>query len=167
MMKFVSEIVKRLWKKEKMLVTSIFSFSHKIFKKSFSCSLIFTFPKPSSVPAFNPILGSLYYQPFPKCQILDSSKRKEFAGNNFKFDENSKTFSEQVENTVGKGAISPFYPQCFQRLQTRKIQGLFGKMFNKPSFLRGEKEKLLVTSISPFPQCFLPIWITFCHFRPI
>ena len=31
--------------------------------------------------------------PFPKRQILDSSKLKEFADDNFKFDENSREFS--------------------------------------------------------------------------
>ena len=29
-----------------------------------------------------------------------------FADNNFKFDENGKKFSKQVENTVGKGEIA-------------------------------------------------------------
>ena len=50
---------------------------------------------------------------------------------------------------------------------------------NKPWFLHvcnstsllktlWEKDKLLVTSNSSFfPPCFLPIWITFCHFRQI
>ena len=33
---------------------------------------------------------------------LDSSKLKEFADNNFKFDENDRKLSEQVKNTVGK-----------------------------------------------------------------
>ena len=28
---------------------------------------------------------------------------KEFAGDNFKFDENGRKLSKQVENTVGKG----------------------------------------------------------------
>ena len=36
-------------------------------------------------------------------QILYSSKLKEFADNNFKFDENGRKLSRQVENTVGKG----------------------------------------------------------------
>ena len=31
---------------------------------------------------------------------------KGFAGDNFKFDENSRKFSKQVENTVGKGEIA-------------------------------------------------------------
>ena len=72
----------------------------------------------------------------PKQQILDSSKRKEFADDNFKFDENSREFSKQVENTVGKGEIARYeqfliYPQCFQKtyaagLHVKKKQGLFG-----------------------------------------
>ena len=37
-------------------------------------------------------------------QILDSSK--EFADDNFKFDENGRKFSKRVENTVGKGDIA-------------------------------------------------------------
>ena len=38
--------------------------------------------------------------PFPKRQILDSSKLKEFADNNFRFDGNGRKFSKRVENTV-------------------------------------------------------------------
>ena len=53
-------------------------------------------------------------------QILDSSKLKEFAYDNLKFDENGRKLSKQVENTVGKGEIAfyeqfPFLPQCFQK----------------------------------------------------
>ena len=33
-------------------------------------------------------------EPFPKRQILDSSKPKEFADDNFKFDENGRDFSK-------------------------------------------------------------------------
>ena len=40
---------------------------------------------------------------FPKQQILDASKLKAFADDNFKFDENGRKFSKRVENTVGKG----------------------------------------------------------------
>ena len=58
---------------------------------------------------------------FPKQQILDSSKLKEFADNNFEFDENGEKFSKRVENTVRKGEIAHseqflFFPQCFQDL---------------------------------------------------
>ena len=50
----------------------------------------------------------LIFPPFPIRQILYSSKLREFADDNFKFDENGRKLSEQVENTVGKGEISPF-----------------------------------------------------------
>ena len=60
--------------------------------------------------------------PFPN-QILDSSKLKAFADNNFKFDENDKKFSKWVENTVGKGEIACYkqfllFPRCFQKTCT-------------------------------------------------
>ena len=41
-------------------------------------------------------------------QILDSSKLKEFADNNFKFDKNGRKLSNRVENTVGKGEIARY-----------------------------------------------------------
>ena len=46
------------------------------------------------------------FQPFPKRQILDSSKLKEFADGNFETNENDRKFSKRVENTVGKGGIA-------------------------------------------------------------
>ena len=39
-------------------------------------------------------------------QSLDSSNLKEFADDNFKFDENGSKLSKWVENTVGKGEIA-------------------------------------------------------------
>ena len=39
-------------------------------------------------------------EPFPKRQILDSSKLKDFADDNFNLDENGRKFSKRVENTV-------------------------------------------------------------------
>ena len=53
--------------------------------------------------------------------MLDSSKLKEFADNNFKFDENSEKLPKQIENTRGKGEIAHYeqfllFPQCFQRI---------------------------------------------------
>ena len=58
--------------------------------------------------------------PLPDDKILDWSKLKQFADNNFKFDENSRKFSKPVENTVGKGEIARYeqfllFPQCFQK----------------------------------------------------
>ena len=60
---------------------------------------------------------------FPNDKISDSSKLKEFADDNFEFDENGCTFSKRVENTVGKGEIARYeqfllFPQCFQRTFT-------------------------------------------------
>ena len=76
-------------------------------------------------------------QPFPKLQILDSSKRKEVADDNFKFDENGRKFSKQVENIEGKEEIARYEQfllsySVFKRLvlQTRKSQDLFGKGLN-------------------------------------
>ena len=56
-------------------------------------------------------------------QILLSSKRKEVADDNFKFDENGRKFSKWVENTVGKGEIAHneqflLFAQCFQKTST-------------------------------------------------
>ena len=50
-------------------------------------------------------------------------KAKEFADDNFKFDENGRKFSEWVENTVEKGEIALheqvlLLPQCFQKTCT-------------------------------------------------
>ena len=52
--------------------------------------------------------------------MLDSSKLKEFADNNFKFDENGRKLSKGVENTVEKGEIARYeqfflFPQCLQK----------------------------------------------------
>ena len=61
-----------------------------------------------------------FFKLFPKRQILHSSKLKEFADNNSNFDENGRTFSKQVENTVEKREITRYeqfllFPQCFQK----------------------------------------------------
>ena len=58
--------------------------------------------------------------PLPDDKFLDSSKVKEFAGNNLKFDKNIRKLSKWVENTVGKGEIARYeqfllFPQCFQK----------------------------------------------------
>ena len=63
---------------------------------------------------------NFYVNPITRRQILDSSELKEFANDNFKFDENGRKLSKWVENTVGKGeiahlqAISPF-PTAFSK----------------------------------------------------
>ena len=62
----------------------------------------------------------MFINPLPDDKILDSSKLKEFADNNFKFVKNGRKLSKQVENTVGKGEIACYeqfllFPQCFQK----------------------------------------------------
>ena len=52
--------------------------------------------------------------------MLDSSKLKEFADNNFRFNENGRKLSKPIENTVGKGEIARYeqfllFLQCFQK----------------------------------------------------
>ena len=51
---------------------------------------------------------------------VDCSKLKEFADDNFKFDENGKKISKWVKNTAGKGEISRneqflLFPRCFPK----------------------------------------------------
>ena len=58
--------------------------------------------------------------PLPDDKFLDSSKLKELADDNFKFDDNGRKLSKWVENTVGKGEIACYeqfllFPQCFQK----------------------------------------------------
>ena len=63
---------------------------------------------------------------------------KEFADDNFKFDENGRKLSKWVENTAGKGEIFHYqqfllFPQCFSKAlfcRHVKNQGLFGKRLN-------------------------------------
>ena len=62
-------------------------------------------------------------KPSPKQRILDSSKLKEFADDNFKFDEYGRKFSKRMENIVGKGAIACYeqfllFPVFSKRLCT-------------------------------------------------
>ena len=61
--------------------------------------------------------------PFPKRQILHSSKLEGFAVDNFKFDGNVRKFSKPIKNTVGKGEIAHYeqfllFLQCFQKTFT-------------------------------------------------
>ena len=48
----------------------------------------------------------MFIYPFPKQQILDSSKLKVFGNDNFEFDENDGKFSKRIENTADKGEIA-------------------------------------------------------------
>ena len=76
----------------------------------------------------NKIQGAV--NPLPNDKILDWSKLKQSADDNFEFDVNSKNFSKLIENTVGK-AISPFFHSVFKRLvsQGRQKVSLCGNGF--------------------------------------
>ena len=55
--------------------------------------------------------------------MFASSKLKEFADDNFEFDENGRKFYIWLENTVGKGEIAHYkqlllFPQCFHKAST-------------------------------------------------
>ena len=57
--------------------------------------------------------------PITRRHILDSSKLKDFADDNFEVDENGRKVSKWVEDTVVKGEIARdeqflLFPQCFQ-----------------------------------------------------
>ena len=72
-----------------------------------------------SQPSIPIPVGVIVY-PITRRQILDSSKLKKFADDNFKYDENGRKLSKRVENTVGKGEIARYeqfllFPQCFQK----------------------------------------------------
>ena len=73
-------------------------------------------------------------------QILDSSKWKEFADDNFKFDENGSKLSKRVENIVGKGEIAR-YEQFF----------LF-PVFQKARFLGASKGVIVWEWVNSFPN---------------
>ena len=65
-------------------------------------------------------------QPFPRRQILDSSKLNEFADENFKIDENGWKFYNRVEYTVGVGENPRYeqfllFPRCFRKSCTANM----------------------------------------------
>ena len=67
-----------------------------------------------------PVKFPLSLNPLPDDNFLDSSKLKEFADDNFKFDVKGRNLSQWVENTLGKGEIARYeqfllFPQCFQK----------------------------------------------------
>ena len=58
--------------------------------------------------------------PLPDDKFKTLPKLKEFAHDNFRFDENGSKLSKRVENTVGKGEIARYeqfllFPKCFQK----------------------------------------------------
>ena len=101
-----------------MLVTSIFSLSHNVFYPYRNKFQFFSH-------AYFVIRQCFQFgkrvNPLPEDKILDRFTLKQSADDNFKFHENSRKFSKQVENTVGKGEIASYkqfllFPRVFKRL---------------------------------------------------
>ena len=74
----------------------------------------------SASVAIHKVTQQVSINPLPNDKILDRSKLKQSADDNFKFHENSRKFSKRIENTVGKGEIARheqflLLPQCFQK----------------------------------------------------
>ena len=91
---------------------------------------------------------SMIHYPITRRQILDSSKVKEFADNNIKFDENSSKLSKWVENTVGKGEIARYeqfllFPVFSKGLFPGVLKGVIVWEWVKPS-----KSQYLTCAIS-------------------
>ena len=91
----------------------------QLWKKASICKTLWEKKTILQVSVFSLFHGVVY----PKRRILDSSKLKELADDNLKFDENGIKFSERVENTAGKGEIARceqflLFPQCFQKTCT-------------------------------------------------
>ena len=69
------------------------------------------------------VIESVTYLTVSQMINFGSSKLKEFADNNFIFDENGRKFSKRVEKTVGKGEIARYKQfllllKCFQKSGT-------------------------------------------------
>ena len=87
---------------------------------------------------FSYCLNISNHEPFPKRQIFDSFKLKDFADVNSKFNENGREFSRRIENTAGKRKIACYeqfllFHQCFQKTCTADTQkpGLVWKRVNR------------------------------------
>ena len=95
----------------------------------------------------------IFFIPLPDDKILDSSKLKEFADDDFKFDENCRKLSKWVENTVGKGEIARY--AIFKRLVSQGHQkvSLCGNGLNDCLTYRNlvlTKKNILFGSLLPF-----------------
>ena len=92
-------------------------------------------------------------KPFPKQQILDFSKLKNFADDNFKFDEKAESSHTGKKTLLEKEKLLMFSHDDFRTLlqQTHKNQGLFGKkltLYQTTNFrLLDPKLKSLQTTI--------------------
>ena len=98
----------------------------KHYGKTRKCSTIIFSPPLHVVLHFiekSSYIIAVKFNPFPNDTISDSSKLKQFADDNFKFDENDRKLSRRVEHTVWKGEIACYeqfllFPHCFLKTCT-------------------------------------------------
>ena len=105
-------------------------------KMNMACRILFQTRYYTYTHKYSPV----FIKPFPKRQILATSKLKDFADDSFKFDEYVGKFSEMVENTVGKGKIAHYqqfflFLWCFQKIYTADTE-------NKVLFRKGLRPSL-------------------------
>ena len=83
--------LKTWWEKEKLLVTSNFSFSHHVLKSGllFMCQNEYLWSK------------GLTLSQLTNFKLSETFKMKEFADNKFKFDENGRKLSKPIEKKGG------------------------------------------------------------------
>ena len=105
--KFTYYELKTFLKKEKMLVTGIFSISYHVFERLLHRGLL---------------NSELCCKDLTRYQTTNSRlpNWKSLPTTISKFDKNGRKLSKQVENTVGKGEIARYeqfllFPQCFQK----------------------------------------------------
>ena len=132
--------------------------------------------------------GFWTYKPFPKQQILHSSKLTEFADYIFKFDENGGKLSKRVENEMYTEyaytciwCFTLFWTQFhFYCMPSAPIHAFPGDSFTSDSqnilakplaaFLSSYVGKGEIAPNEQFLLCqqwFQPFWTTFSHFRQI
>ena len=92
-------------------------------------------------------------------QNLDSSKQKDFADDNFRFDEDGRKFSKRVENTVGKGEIARYeqflhFPQCLQKIFTAYAYAYNKCLVGISVISRRSVHLSMLSPWSSFNQCF-------------
>ena len=122
---------------------------------------------------------------------------KEFADDNFKFDNYGGNLSRRVENTVGKGEIARYeqfllFPQCFQKAcfpgaskgvivwewviakvcinkltLSQTSPGFYGLQYKSCENTGGKGEIAHKEQFLLSPQCFLLVLRTLCHFHKI
>ena len=108
-------------------------------------------------------------------RLLDSSKLKQFADNNFEFDENGIELSKRVVNSVGKEEwfiTSNFllFPQCFQGLSKFSYNNCFIKL-NFVQQQSKSQDRLVYWKADSINKVSLPglcnlTWVkTFCRFK--